>query len=106
LNEAKDMQMGEQLCHLFVTILHECTPVQPRELWDTFWPEICIDLKYCLQQHLHITEPTDAQVQDYGLFLIDKLLSHTGKRLHEWDCMPQIQENWGQLVGNYLILEQ
>jgi hypothetical protein len=106
LNEAKDMQMGEQLRHLFVTILRECTPARPRELWDTFWPDICVDLKYRLQQHLDIAEPTDAQVQDYGLFLIDKLLSHTGKRLQEWDCMPQIQEDWGQVLGNHLIMEQ
>lgn len=50
-------------------------------------------------------DPTDAQVQDYDLYLIDKLLSYTGKRIEEWTCMPQIQENWGQVFGNCLILE-
>jgi hypothetical protein len=105
LNEAKDMQMGEQLRRLFVTILRECTPANPRELWDTFWPHICDDLRRRLQRH-NIAEPTDAQVQDYGLYLIDKLLSHYGKRLQEWESMPQIVGNWGQLFGNRLILEQ
>jgi hypothetical protein len=83
--------------------VHSCAP---QGVWDTFWPDICDDLKNCLQHHAGIAEPTDAQVQDYGLYLIDKLLSQTGKRLQEWDCMPQIEGNWGQLFGNHLILEQ
>jgi hypothetical protein len=105
LNEAKHMQMGEQLHRLFITILRECTPANPRDLWDTFWDDICDDLRHCLQHH-DIADPTDAQHQDYGLYLIDKLLSQTGKRLHDWDCMPCIVGNWGQLLGNCLILEQ
>lgn len=66
----------------------------------------CDDLRYHLQCHANMEDPTDAQVQDYGLYLIDKLLSYTGKRIEEWTCMPQIQENWGQVFGNCLILEQ
>jgi hypothetical protein len=105
LNEAKDMQMGQQLRHLFVTILRECTPANPRELWDRFWEDICDDLRGCLQRQ-GFTEPTDAQHQDYGLFLIDKLLSHHGKRLQDWETMPLIEGNWGQVFGNRLMLEQ
>ena len=106
LDEARHMQVGSQLHRLFVTILRDCTPANPRELWDTFWSDICDDLKYCLQRHAGIAEPTDAQVQDYGLFLIDKLLSQTGKRLQDWDCMPHIEGNWEQVFGNHLIMEQ
>ena len=83
LDEARHMQVGSQLRHLFATILCDCTPANLRELWDTFWSDVCDDLKYCLQHHAGIAEPTDAQVQDYGLFLIDKLLSQTGKRLQD-----------------------
>ena len=91
---------------LFVTILHECTPAPPREVWDTFWPYICDDLKYHLQCHANIADPTEAQVQDYGLHLIDKILSQSGKRLQDWACMPQILGNWEDVFGNHLILEQ
>src|ERR1700761_7357518 len=50
VGEAKCMQTGFQLQHLFVTILHECTPARPRELWDKFWHDICDDLKHQLQR--------------------------------------------------------
>ena len=63
-------------------------------------------LKYHLRHHAGIAEPTDAQVQDYGLFLIDKLLSQTGKRLQDWACMPHIEGNWEEVFGNWLIMEQ
>jgi hypothetical protein len=106
LTEASHMQIGRQLCHLFVTILCDCTPANPRELWDTFWPDICDDLRYQLRCHANIADPSDAQVQDYGLYLIDKLLSHSGKRLEDWDSMPQFVENWGAVFGNHLIVEQ
>jgi len=48
LEDARHMQSGAQLHHLFVTILRECTPSHPRVLWDTFWPYICDDLAYKL----------------------------------------------------------
>jgi hypothetical protein len=75
------MQIGVQLRHLFVTIIRDCIPADPRSLWDRFWPYICNDLSYQLQHHAHILEPSKEQIQDYGLYLIDRLLSHTGKRL-------------------------
>ncbi len=106
LEEARHMQTGVQLRHLFVTIIRDCTPADPRALWDTFWPHICDDLSYQLQHHAQIPEPSQEQIQDYGLYLIDKLLSHTGKRLKDWDTMPQFDENWGALLGNDLIQEQ
>jgi hypothetical protein len=105
LGEAKHMQTGYQLRRLFVTILRECTPAHPRELWDKFWHDICDDLK-CQLQWQGMQDPSDAQIQDYGLYLIDRLLSYTGKRLHDWDSMPQFVENWGGNLGNHLIVEQ
>ncbi|KAI9437113.1 hypothetical protein BJY52DRAFT_1103059, partial [Lactarius psammicola] len=61
-------QIGCQLCHLFVTILKDCTSANLRELWDTYWPDICDDLRYQLQHHANVVEPSDAQVQNYGLY--------------------------------------
>jgi hypothetical protein len=59
LTEAKDMAVGQQLRHLFVSILHYCAPSRPRELWDLFWPHICDDLKRQLQRR-DIQDPSDA----------------------------------------------
>jgi hypothetical protein len=106
LEEAGDMQIGLQLRHLFVTILRDCCPANPRELWETFWRQICDDLKYQLDNHTDIVNASEDQVQDYGLYLIDKLLSYTGRRLSDWDTMPQFVENWGEILGNHLIQEQ
>ena len=106
LEEARHMQTGAQLRQLFVTIIRDCTPADPRALWDTFWPHICDDLRYQLRRHANIPEASDVQVQDYGLYLIDKLLSYTGKRLQDWDTMPGFDGNWGDILGNPLIQEQ
>ena len=106
LTEAGHMAMGQQLRHLFVEILRDCSPANPRELWDRFWPTICDDLKRKLELNHNMRNPSDAQVQDYGLYLIEKLLSHSGKCLKDWDSLPQVVGNWGQADGNPLILEQ
>ena len=106
LEEARHMQTGAQLRHLFVTILRDCCPSDPRALWDTFWPHICDDLAHKLQHDAHIQQPSQDEVHDYGLYLIDNLLSDTGKRLHDWDSMPQVVRDWGCHLGNRLIQEQ
>ena len=110
LEEAKHMAIGHQMRHLFVTILIDCSPADPRALWNTFWRDICDDLKYQLQNHVfqNNVEPTEDQIQDYGLYLIDQLLSKSGKRLHDWDSMPQIVGNWRDILHdpNPLITEQ
>ena len=106
LEEARHMQTGSQLRQLFVTIIRDCTPADPRALWDTFWPHICDDLSYQLRRDANIPEASEAQIQDYGLYLIDQPLSHTSKRLQDWDTMPHIHTNWGAILGNRLIQEQ
>ena len=106
LNEARDMQTGRQLRHLFVTILRDCTPADPKALWTTFWPYICDDLKYQLQHHHNHPNASDEEIQDYGLYLIDQLLSKSGKRLSDWESMPQVVGDWDANMGNRLIAEQ
>ena len=84
LDEAKHMATGHQMHHLFVTILFDCSPANPRELWNTYWQNICNDLKYQLQNNIfqnRDVEPTEGEIHDYGLYLIDQLLRHSGKSL-------------------------
>ena len=102
------MQSGRQLRNLFVTILCDCSPSDPPALWLQFWTQICDDLRWALQHKNIRQNPTEEDVFDYGLYLIDKLLcSSSGNRgLEHWPTMPQPQQNWAVEVGNRLIMEQ
>jgi hypothetical protein len=71
LEEAKHMAVGHQMHHLFVTILKDCTPADPRVLRDTFWQDICDDVKHHPVFHNRDTEPSEEEIQNYGLYLID-----------------------------------
>jgi len=107
LEEAKDMQMGGQLRRLFVTILCDCFPTNPRALWDNFKSYLCDDLAHYLRQETDIHEPTEEQIYDCGLYLIDKLLAVFGKRLRNWPSLPLPDPDfdWAAIL-NCLIGEQ
>ena len=82
------MATGYQLHHLFVTILHNCTPTDPNALWEEFADHICDDLA-CQLTRLHIREnPTPKEIKDYGLYLIKQLLSPSSKTLKDFQGMP------------------
>src|SRR6267142_1911064 len=106
LREARHMATGYQLRHLFVTILRDCTPTNPRALWEEFADHICDDLARQLAR-LHIREnPTPEEIRDYGLYLIEQLLSPSGKSLKDFQGMPQVTGNWEANLHNHLIAEQ
>src|ERR1700677_4536220 len=50
--------------------------------------KICDDLRARLINHHHIPEPTDDQVFDYGLYLINQLLLQSAKNLTHFPSMP------------------
>ena len=86
------MATGHQLRVLFVTILIDCSPTHPRQLWDDHKHSLCDDLRRNLQ-HRHIREnPSNEDVWDYGLFLIS--------------TMPQVQQEWAAAVQNPLIAHE
>ena len=43
LQKAAHMASGHQLCNLFVTLLHDCSPSDSLTLWMEFRPNICDD---------------------------------------------------------------
>src|SRR5487761_412025 len=106
LEEAKHMATGCQLHHLFVTILRDCTPTNPGALWEKFCANICDDLGHQLST-LHIQEnPSSAEIEDYGLYLIDQLLSPSEKHLKDFQGMPEVTGDWEANFRNRLIAEQ
>ena len=105
LQEASVMQTGYCLCQLFITLLTFCEPAQPERLWQEFHHGICDDLEYRLRV-AGFQNPTEEQIYDYGLFLLDNLLHESGRSLKEWPTMPQPQHNWQNHFTNPLIAEQ
>src|SRR6202453_2341635 len=108
LQEAGQMQTGGQLRLLIATILLHCLPAEPAVLWNNHKVKICDDLRARLINHHHIPEPTDDQVFDYGLYLINRLLLQSAKDLTHFPPMPLPEGDWNQHNGNdnYLLQEQ
>jgi hypothetical protein len=75
LEEAGDMQTGHQLRNLFGVILLFCSPAEPAALWNQFKPKICDELTNTLQRKHHIPHPSDTEVYNYGLYLLNKILT-------------------------------
>ena len=56
--------------------------------------------------HIIVHDPTEDQVFDYGLYLIDCILGGSNKFLRDYHTMPLPQNYWAAAVGNRLIAEQ
>jgi hypothetical protein len=93
---------------LFVTLLTHCHPTSPVALWDEFKESFCDDLERTLQRTFpRMEQPTQEQVFDYGLYLIDSLLFQLSKSLSDFPGMPRSVMNWEQQAQyNRLIMEQ
>ena len=100
------MASGHQLCNLFVTILRDCSPSDPLALWLEFQENICDDIHHRLHSRGIVNNPTQGQVFDYGLYLIDQILRAGHKALQDWPAMPLPQMDWNLAVGNRLIADQ
>lgn len=96
---------GSRLRHLFAIILFYCRPISPDALWANFHAQICDDLRHRLRL-LGYAHPTDDDIYDYGLFLLDKCLRQLGSRLHDFDAMPQPRRDWEREAENPFVAEQ
>jgi hypothetical protein len=107
LREAGVIQTGSQLRILFTTILMNCNPTSPEVLWNHHREHICDDLRVKLINHHNILEPTQDQVYDHGLFLLNTILLNCGRNLTLYPPMPLPVGNWqAQEHGNQLLHEQ
>ena len=104
VEEAGDMQTGQQLCSLFITILLHCHPSLPHVLWNQFRVKICDELNHRLTAQGHL-DPTEEDSFDYGLNLIHDLMQ-SRKTLKHYHDMPLPQQYWDDLVPNPLLQEQ
>ena len=65
-----------------------------------------VQTQHALQSKNIVLDPTQDQVFDYGLYLIDHILHAGNKSLRDWPAMPLSQGDWAAAVGNRLIAEQ
>ena len=93
------MQTGTHLHYLFTTLLLFREPSQPDLLWNEFKEHICDDLAYQLRT-MGFQNPSDDNVYDYGLHLLDYILCDSGRSLAEWPSMPLPQQNWNLFTIN------
>ena len=105
LTEAAVMKTGAQLRSLFSVILMQCSPKSPDALWNQFWVHICDDLSHKIGTLYHICNPSDSQVEDFGLYLLNQILQQSGKSLKDFPPMPLSTGTWNTVVGNRLIWE-
>jgi hypothetical protein len=88
-------------------ILLHCQPATPAVLWQNYREKICDDLQHRLITHHQIPDPTDDQVYDYGLYLLNHILLKSGKCLSDFDPMPLPEAEWhDHLWDNHLLQEQ
>jgi hypothetical protein len=99
------MQTGAVLCHLFATMLTQCVPTQSLTLWEEFHHNVCDDLPHLLCS-FGCPSLSTAEVYDYGLYLLDRILHDNGCLLQDFPPMPLSWQNWGATVVNALIAEQ
>ncbi|KAG5729582.1 hypothetical protein E4T56_gene5165, partial [Termitomyces sp. T112] len=52
------------------------------------------------------SNPTDEDVYDYGLHLINDNLKNIGKILQDFPNMPELQQIWNVILGNRLLQEE
>ena len=100
LSEASQIQSGTSLRYLFASMLLFCQLTAPENLWLRFRDDICDDLS------TRVPNPTMDRVYDYGLFLLNHILSESGYDLNRFPNMPSANLDWSHLIGNNLITEQ
>ena len=106
LQDASQMQTGGSLRQLFASLLLFCTPSFPNRLWTQFRDFIWDDLTHRIQTKYHIDHPSQDQVYNLGLYLLDAILKSLGKSLSNFRPMPEPVFNWDLHTGNALITEQ
>jgi hypothetical protein len=100
LSEASQIQTGVRLRHLFASMLLFCQISSPEILWLEFRDHICDDLS------VRVPNPTVDRIRDFGLFLLNGVLTESGYSLQHFPDMPLPLETWSHLNGNHLITDQ
>ena len=98
------MQPGRQLRHLFAIILIFQHPLDPLDLWETYKDSLCDDLQRTLIR-MNYPNPTEEQVYDYGLYLLNEILIKSGKSLSDFN-LPLSVLPWAAVANNAMLQQE
>jgi hypothetical protein len=93
---------GPQLRALFVTALVYGPVADPAALWERFAASICDDLARLLARRDDLPASGPDLHLDYGLFLLDGILTDHGRTLADYG-LPSFQHAWARAEGNPLL---
>jgi hypothetical protein len=108
LTDAADRETGGQLRKLFVTILANCEPADPRQLWEDFKHHLSDDCNYQLRILYSCEEPTEEQAEDLALCHIRIQLERLNLTLRDRG-LPEPSHDWVPAINqgaNRLLQEQ
>lgn len=91
LNEASSFATAIQMRSLFVLVLLNCAPSNPRELWDKFRDHMTVDILYRYRQSIgNPTLKLNDELYNVSLNLINEALQKAGSHLSNYLDMPEI----------------
>ncbi|OBZ77762.1 hypothetical protein A0H81_02876 [Grifola frondosa] len=79
--------------------------MDPLALWNEFKNVMCNDLHHRLIAMDH-PNPTEEQIWDYGLYLLNEILLKSDKNLSHFPPMPMPQLSWAAIVDNLLLQQE
>jgi hypothetical protein len=110
LAEASLTSSAKQLRELFVLLLLNCAPTNPRSLWDEFKNAFSEDTLFAYRvASKNFTMPINDEVYNICLNEINKLLEKSGSHLNKFPNMPAFHQpfNFGAYYRqSNLILEE
>ena len=91
LEEAAFVSRPKELRHLFATILCNCCPADPLQLWNRFADELSEDMLHWAQTRnlFDSQEEQIIQSRQSALFAINQVLDSLGFGLHNFPTLPQ-----------------
>ena len=91
MNEASNFMTPVQIRTLFTTILTQCNPSDPSNLWQKYKDEMSADILHQYRKRNQLPEhQPDQMIYNETLLRIEKLLTSQGLSLECYEGMPQL----------------
>ncbi|CAA7059783.1 unnamed protein product [Microthlaspi erraticum] len=108
LDEPSQWASGSQMRKLFVTILLYCQVADPLSLWKHVWKHLAEDILYKKEKELTFTalNLNEAQLQQYTLMEVEKLLKQNDKSLADFAGMPLPDKTILRDINNTVLRQE
>ena len=95
-----------QLRHLFVTILIFCEPASPGLLWEQFSSVLSDDFFHAFKFTMENINDRRAMAMQEFLMCLDHMPQQHGRRLIEFDGLPDLDRSYVTVATNILLQEK